>query len=275
MSWDIVNSLLDLMRLVICLIFLSIASIYDIKFREVPNLLWIIFAPLGLALSLTSLILNIYDRLLVFTWIVILIIMSSLSLALFYFGLMGGADSKALICLALSAPARLDVSVIRPVLRSRLQQFFPILVSISTFNNAVLIASLLTIIIALRNLIDLIRSSDGLFKGLEGESFLKKALAFMIGYRVDARKLRSRRHYYISMEEFSLERNGSIKRHLKIFRPMNASGEVKVWVPEDFEGKIWVTPGLPFLLFIEAGFIMTMLLGDIIMWLVANLLGAL
>lgn len=273
MIWNMVDNFLDPVRLSICLIFLSIATAYDIKFREVPNLIWIIFAPLGLALSLTSLALNMSDQQLIFTWIVILIIMLGLSLALFYFGLVGGADSKALICLALSAPARLDIGVIGMISHNRLQQIFPILVPISTFNNAVLLAASLIIVMVLRNIVDLVRSSGGIFRGLEGESSLKKALAFMVGYRVDAKKLRSKRNYYISMEEFSFERDGSVIRHLKLFRPVGADDRVRVEVPEGFEGKVWVTPGLPFLLFIEAGFIVTIFLGDIMLWLVANLIG--
>ncbi|MEM3715585.1 MAG: A24 family peptidase C-terminal domain-containing protein [Candidatus Bathyarchaeia archaeon] len=260
-----VNALLDLLRLGLCLSFLTVASIYDLKFREVPNTVWIISAPIGLTLSAISLALNISSRPLdALIWTVTLIIVSGLSLALFYLGLWGGADAKALICLAASMPTRLNIEAIRPMLEQCLQNSFSLPISISTLNNSVLAAALLTATIALRNLIDLARSGGKIFEGLEGEGLIKKTLAFMTGYRVDAEKLRSKRHHYIIIEEFSVGSNGSFKRRLKGLRLLGAENDVEGKVPEDICGKIWVTPALPFLLFMEAGLIMTVFLGDVI-----------
>lgn len=262
-----VNVLLDLLRLSLCLTFLSIASIYDLKSREVPNTVWIISAPIGLALSITSLVLNGLSSLLdALTWIATLTIVSGLSLALFYLGLWGGADAKALICLAVSMPTRLNIETVKPMLEQRLQNTFSLPILISTLNNSVLAAALSTVVIALRNFIDFARSDGKIFEGLEGERFIKKTLAFMTGYRVDAEKLRSKRHHYIIMEEFSVESDGSFKRRLKGLQLLGAKNDVESKIPEEICGKIWVTPALPFLIFMEAGLIMTVFLGDIIFW---------
>lgn len=258
--------LLDSLRLGLCLTFLSIASFYDLKFREVPNIIWVISAPIGLTLSVISLALNGSSHFLdTLTWIATLVMISGLSLALFYLGLWGGADAKALICLAVSMPTRLNIGAIKPMLEYSLRNTFSLPAPISTLNNSVLAAALLTVAITLKNLIDLARSGGKIFEGLEGVSFLKKALVFMTGYRVDAEKLRSKRHHYIVMEEFSVESDGSFKRRLKV-RLLSAENDVESKIPEKICGKIWVTPALPFLLFMEAGLIMTMFLGDVIFW---------
>lgn len=268
-----VNGLLDSLRLSLCLTFLSIASIYDLKFREVPDLVWIISAPVGLALSIASLVLSGTNQISeMIVWIMTLIVVSGLSLALFYSGLWGGADAKAMICLAISMPPRLNIEFIKPIFEQRSQNVFPLPIPISTLNNSVLAAALLTAAMSLRNLIDLARSGGRIFEGLEKTSLLKKALAFTTGYRVKAEKLRSGKHHYMIMEEFSMEGDGSFKRNLKILRILGANDETKSKIPEGINGKIWVTPALPFLLFMEAGLIITVFLGDIIFWLTFNLL---
>ncbi|MCX8170464.1 MAG: prepilin peptidase [Candidatus Bathyarchaeota archaeon] len=268
-----VNGLIDSLRLSLCLMFLSIASIYDLKFREIPDIIWIISSPIGLALSVISLALSAPNQVSdIIIWIATVAIVSGLSLTLFYLGLWGGADAKALICLSLSMPTRLKIRFINPVLERHSQYVFPLPMPISTLNNSVLAAALLTAAISLRNLIDLARSGGRIFEGLEETGFLRKTLAFITGYRVEAEKLRSGKHHYIIMEEFSLKGDGTLKRSLKILHVLGAEGEVESKIPEGINGKIWVTPALPFLLFIEIGFITTIFIGDVIFWLAFNFL---
>jgi len=262
---------LDSARFAISLIFLSAASIHDIKSREVPNYIWATFAPIGLALTLISLALNGWNQTIILAWIVTAAVTIGLSMALFYLGLFGGADAKALMCLAASMPTQPNQAVIKPLMEA----YTPIPPPISTFNNAVLSASLLTIAISIRNLIDLARNGRRIFDGLEDEKLMTKAFAFMTGYRVHSRKLRSGKHHYIILEEFSKDENGRIKRRLKILKRLSIGGEgegEEKSILNDYEGEVWVTMGLPFIVFITFGFAASILIGDLIFLLINALL---
>ncbi len=260
---------LDPLRFLICLLFLMIASIYDIKTREVPNTVWIIFAPIGLALTLVQLALNNWDQTFIMKWIISATITIGLSLVLFYLGLFGGADAKALMCLAASMPTRPNLGNIKPILKPHM----PIVsmpLPLSTFNNAVLVASLLPIAIVSRNVVDLARSRGKMFEGLEEEKLIAKVFAFITGFRVDVQKLRVKKHHYMLLEVFDVEENGKMHRHLKILQRLSGNGEseVKENIPSEVDGKIWVTIGLPFLFFITLGFLSAIFLGDLVLWLV-------
>ncbi|MEM1586101.1 MAG: A24 family peptidase C-terminal domain-containing protein [Candidatus Bathyarchaeia archaeon] len=258
--------LLDLTRISICLLFLLIASFHDIRSREVPDAVWILFAPLGLALTLSSFILGGLDIQFIFMWILIIAMTSCLSIALFYLGLFGGADAKALICLAAAMPLQPNLSLAKLFAGHSIQPFIP--PPISTFNNAVLLAALSTIPILVRNLVDYMRNKR-IFEGLEHEGLLKKAISLLTGYRVDVDKLRSGRHHYLLMEEFIEREDGSVVKRLKVFSRLPTDENwPKEMLPAALRGKVWVTPGLPFIVFITLGFSAAMLVGDIIFLLV-------
>lgn len=258
-------------RFITCLLSLSMASVYDIKTREVPDEIWILFAPISVALTVTSLFLGGWRQEAILSLAISLMVMSALSTALFYIGLFGGADAKALIYLAAAMPEHPNFSPAGLPLGLSAQRLI-ILPPISTFSNAALIASLSIIGIVLRNLVDLARNKR-IFVGLEHERLIAKIGAFLIGYRVDADKVRAKRDHYLPLEEFGKHEDGSIKRKLKIFRRLSWDGdEIGMDVPAGIHGKIWVTPGLPFLLFITVGFITAIFIGDIILLLVGFML---
>jgi preflagellin peptidase FlaK len=262
---------LDSARFAISLIFLLAASVHDIKSREVPNYIWAAFAPIGSALTLISIALNGWNQTIILAWIVTVAVTIGLSMGLFYLGLFGGADAKALMCLAASMPTQLNQAVIKPLMEAHA----PIPLPISTFNNAVLSASLLSIAISIRNLIDLARNGRRIFDGLEHEKLITKAFAFMTGYRVHSRKLRSGKRHYIILEEFSKDEDGRIKRRLKILKRLSISGEgegEEKSIPSDYDGEVWVTMGLPFIVFITFGFVASILIGDLIFLLINALL---
>ena len=256
---------LDSARVLVSLMFLSAASVYDLKFREVPNSVWVAFTPIGLALTFASIALNGWNQTVILAWIVTAAVTIGLSVFLFYLGLFGGADAKALMCLAASMPTQPNLVVIKPVMEA----YASISPPISTFNNAVLLASLLTIAISIRNLMDLAKCGGRIFDGLEDESVVKKAFIFLTGYRVHSGKLRSRGHHYIILEEFSRGEDGRIRRRLKMLKRLsgeeNLGGES---IPGEFDGEVWVTIGLPFIVFITFGFAASMLVGDLIFLLV-------
>jgi preflagellin peptidase FlaK len=261
--WIRMDEWIDPLRFLLCLLFLLIASIYDIKTREVPNWVWAVFAPIGLALTFTSLALGGWSYQRITMLVISAFLTICLSVALFYIGMFGGADAKALMCLAAAMPIYPEEFE----LTARLLLPMP---PISTFNNAVLVASLLTIAISFRNLIDLIKSKGRIFEGLEEDSLVKKIAAFITGFRVDAEKIVDEKHYYILLEEFSRGENGKLIRRLKILRSLNNEEQEEKLIPKELCGKVWVTMGLPFLVFIMLGFLTSFIFGDIIFWLIAT-----
>lgn len=253
---------LESLRIFLSFSFLVLSSFFDLRSREVPNWVWMLFAPLGFASSFLQFYMEKENSFLVF-WLLSFLVTTGLSLALFYLGLFGGADAKALICL----------SVAMPVYSSSLHPYFRVsnpIFSLSVFSNAVLGSSLLVFGIAGHNLFRLIQTRGKLFEGLERESFWNKILVFMIGYRIDLDKL-GRDSHHIPLEYFSEGEHGETIRHLRVSpRLAEEPFGKKHCFDGPFEmanGKIWATPGLPFLVFVTIGFFVALFAGDVIMWL--------
>jgi len=258
---------LESLRILLSFSFLAASSWYDFKTREVNNRMWMLFASLGFILSFLQFCLAEGDPFLIL-WVISFLVTTVISLALFYLGFFGGADAKALISL----------SIALPVYPSTVDPYFKVLVPLfplTVFGNALLGSSLLIFVIAGYNLAKLIQSRGRLFEGLEEEPFWKKTLAFMIGFKVDVDRLKSGSHN-ISLEYFSRGEDGKIVRHLRISPRLDEEQIQKKEFSEDFpreiRGKIWVTPGLPLLLFVTAGFVAALLIGDIITWLTFQLI---
>src|SRR3989441_11353178 len=92
---------IDLAALIISLGVLIVASLSDLKTREVSNRFWIIYAPVA-AVLFTGRILFAPDT------AVILLVSAAATIVvaflLFQFGAMVGADSNALMCIAVALP---------------------------------------------------------------------------------------------------------------------------------------------------------------------------
>lgn len=257
---------LEVTRACLSFLFLTASSWYDYKKREVSNWVWLIFAPLGLMFSLLQFYYTRDQVFLLFMGLSLLIV-TGVSLALFYLGFFGGADAKALICLSLALPVY--PSYLNPGTRVILP-FFPL----SVLSNAVFFSSMSIFSIALYNLYRRLRTGENLFEGFEDEPLWKKVLAFFTGIKVDVKGL-CNSHHYIPLETISRGENGENIRRLKIFFRLSEDSTQDISSLNDFysniEGKIWVTPSLPFLVFITIGFIAVHFLGDILATLAVQL----
>ena len=99
------NQILDGARIVLCLGFLVYASWCDYKTREVSNKVWVIFGPLALLLTGVQILLFSSQPVQMVTFYVLsFAITSGLAITIFYVGGFGGADAKALMCIALALP---------------------------------------------------------------------------------------------------------------------------------------------------------------------------
>jgi len=257
------NEIFDGARVFLCLTFLVYASWSDYRTREVSNKVWAVLAPS--AFALTTLQFLFFAPELLYTYVLSFIITSALALTLFYAGAFGGADAKALICLSLALPSYPTYLLQQPP--SIVSPIFPIIV----FTNAVLLAALTVVYAVLRNLLWKSRNEEGLFEGLEKESIGRKILTLLCGYKVKITQLEKVEHLY-PLEDVYVTETGEKRRRLLVFpkdeeregileRILNATEEGKL------ENEVWITPGLPLLIFITAGLIVALAFGDIV-WVI-------
>ena len=216
-------------RILLALVMLSSATIIDIRKREVSDLMWIIFGVIaGILIFFEP---NLIEAAF---GVGFSLIVAPLVLILWRFGLFGGADALGLIVFAALAPmATLSNSAISP---------FSILV-----NSALLSVSPM-IFNFIRNSILILRKQD-IFHDFE-ETKSKKIFAMFLGFR-------SKNPKY----SFSLERQVGKKKRLNI--ALHHSDTAEYCTTPD----TWVTPGLPFMIFILGGFIIQLLFGDVILGL--------
>lgn len=222
------------LRIVAALAMLCMASAWDLRSRSVSDWLWIAFGAAAIALYVLD-VPAAEDLPMLFLG---LGVVAGVSFAAYRTGLFGGADSLGVIVLALLVPTYSGayMQVGEPGL------LFPLTV----FTNALLVSAFQVAANVARNLPSLRR---GLFAGFEQESASKKAVAFLIGYR--ARNPRF---------AFPIETGGSQRRFDFGFKNAETA---------DYESRkdVWVTPGIPFLVFLLAGFIVSILFGDLIVFL--------
>jgi preflagellin peptidase FlaK len=256
---SVIERILDAARVFLCVGFFVYASWADWKTREINNWVWVLFAPLALTLTAIEYVFFV-PGLLVFLGLSFAI-MSLLAIVLFYAGAFGGADAKALMCLALALP------YFPYYFLSSVSSYSPIF-PITVFSNGVLLAAFTVVYALLRNLIWKLRKNSKLFEGLDNESAWHKLLALVTGYKIDISALEKNPHVY-PLEDINTKEKDADQRHLLVF-PKDETQETIVAriITAGHEGKIqdgvWVTPGLPLLIFITAGLIVALVFGDMV-----------
>jgi len=261
-------------KVTLSLAFLLYASWSDYKTREVSNRVWAFYAPLALFLSLSELLLYEPTKLPFFG--LSFGVTATFAVILFYTGAFGGADSKALMCIALALPF-FPETLFAPIFASGIsplaQYFFPLTI----FSNAVLFAAASGIYMLLRNLIWRIKTRKKIFEGTLGtESIGKKMLVIITGYKVSVAKLKEKWHVY-PMEDVE-EGEDALKRKLVVVPKDEGRNEIverlsKAVDAGKIDAYVWATPGLPMLIFVTIGFIVALLFGDVIWLLVSFVLG--
>ena len=262
------NEWLEASRVLLSLFFLVLSSWYDFKKREVSNKMWAIYGPASLTLLLLQFFTDYsYNKEgIPIQWLVSIGLTTIIALVLFYIGFFGGADSKALICLSIALPVYPSFTYEYIMI---LVPFFPLAVLV----NSVLGSSLLIIVITGYNLGLMILKRERLFEGLEEEPLWSKVIAFATGFRVDSEKMKDGSHY-MPLERFSRGEDSKIIRHLKVTPRIEDDPQKESQQKEflnELHEKVWVTPGLPFLVFVTAGFIAALVVGDFTSWLILRM----
>jgi preflagellin peptidase FlaK len=261
------NQILDGARIILCLSFLVYASWSDWKTREVSNKVWVIMGPAALALTgLQFLFYSSQPLQLLQTYVLSFAITSVLAVAVFYAGGFGGADAKALMCIALALPVYPSYILSLPT------GLFSPLFPLTIFTNSVLLGALSVFYALLRNLLWKARNRGSLFDGLDEESFGRKVLAVVSGYKVKLSKLQT--NHLFPLEDVEVNADGETKRKLMVFPKDEEQEEIVSRIAENIqkkklENEVWVTPGLPLLIFVTAGLIVALTYGDIV-WILLS-----
>lgn len=226
-------------RLVACVVMLILASILDLKEREISDKVWIGFGSFGLLLTAVELNVSSINLL---QYGIGIGITTPIAYAIYRTGLFGGADAKALVAIAMILP------------------FYDIPFKIHGFpaftvlTNATILTFSHIIHNVIRNSIDLARGRT-MFEGFE-ESGTRKTLAFMIGFRSNTPK------GYL----FSMENNEEGRRRFN-FHP----AAYDEYVTPNTKN-IWVTPALPFIVYMALGFAVMIIFGDLLALILTNIL---
>ena len=225
--------LLNLLRFLVGFSILAFASYTDIKTRRAPNILWVIMGVIGVSFLIADFfVMDLSSQI----WYLIFIpIMIVLMYVLFQVRLIfGGADAKALMALAILVPFVPTI------------YHFPLTVSLMPyswviFSNAVVIFLVMPLSLAVYNL-------------AKGNLIFPQCF---LGYMMPVEEAK---HHFV----WPLEKIDNGKRKF-LYKP-SLMDESEVYAAFQKQGihKIWVTPKVPFMIPLLAGFITAFFLGDIL-----------
>ena len=230
-----VISFLDVIRFFTGFSILFYASYTDIKTRRAPNILWIIMGGIGcVLLGIHFMIDGFGDQIM---YLIFIPIMIGLMYLFFQLRLIfGGADAKAIMALA----------ILTPLFPFQTGSTFPVFRSIMPFSWVVFSNSILLFLCIPLSLLIL--------------NIIKKNIKFphcFIGYKVTIKK---------EKETFvwPLERiiDGKL-RFSYVPHAFDASDQLTLFEKKGYK-EIWVTPKIPFMIPLLAGFVTAFFVGDIL-----------
>jgi preflagellin peptidase FlaK len=243
-------STLNFASVVLCLLTLTWASYWDVRRRTVGNGPWLLLIAVAAALTTFRFLSHATPNLLHLLYSVVLTAM--LCYLFFRLGLFGGADAKALICISLLLPAQPRFHIY--------SYYFPVLGTVPPAFPFALGTLLNTTILALG--VPIFLFFLNLFR-LGFRELKKDPSSAFIGYKVAIDNLPKCRH--IRLVHHYEEADGNITRRFRFGG--EAIDEELTARLKDYhcQGKlgtyVWVTPDLPFMVFITLGFLSASLLG--------------
>jgi len=242
---------MDIYCVVFSLLILAYACYSDIRKRSVSNIVWLVMAGVGIAFAGYYTVVQGLSFLIPFIFSAA--ITGAVSYIFFRLGLFGAADAKALICIALLFPTPPGFTILShqfPVFGASVPVAFPF--ALIVLLNAAVLALAVPISLFFRNLHSL---------GLK--EFTRNAAMCFVAYRVNIDRLRSVR--FARLTHTYEERDGYLTRRYALGGiPLNSDTVQKLQAyhrEEKVTAEVWVTPELPFILFIALGFLACCLLG--------------
>jgi preflagellin peptidase FlaK len=238
--------------LIINILFVNIAmassmliftSYVDLKKREVEDKVWIIFGVIGVFVEVYEIANGSMELI---TLLVSVGLAGLIGFGIFFLGLYGGADAKALVVL----------SIILPYLNPHVGIYG--IVPLIVLTNGVLLSMILPIGLLIMNL-GRIASGQKIFEGFD-ESVPRKLLACLLGYKSNGMP----RNFQFPMEKRVEAKDDRLKE--KSAKKFDFG-----FIQDEFESTpgTWVTPGIPLLVFFTIGFFVLLSYGDLVIGLVS------
>ncbi|HDS44632.1 MAG TPA: A24 family peptidase [Methanomicrobia archaeon] len=232
-----------------CATILCYACYSDLKTRTVSNKLWLLLLAVGLPLALYNGYRSGVPFLIGLGYSIGFTTL--LAYLFFYLNLFGGADAKALMGIALLIPTN-------PLFAAPIPDPFPF--AITTLFNGAMLSVLVFPLMFLYNVVKLPPSELRAHLGLAFVGYKRSIDTLASAKRTFQRLL----HSY----ELDEESGGETVRRAFVIRGLeideDAIHELKTYHEQGKIGDaVWVTPGLPYMLFITAGFFFAFFAGNL------------
>lgn len=253
--------MIEILKILFAIPFLLYGCYTDLKERRVSNKVWKYMLETGSVFVIYEVFTGgiPYLKSLILSSVIVFISIY----ILFQLGAFGGGDAKGLIVLSILFP-------LYPVFQFS-GKAYPLLgvppVGLFTFTvleNALLVTVLVPLGMFCYNLLHF------------SPEMFKNPFYMFIGYRTEVSSLKNKKHLGL-LEKFELDENGGVIRKFAragLNFDANQKPELEEYVKKGLiEKEIWVTPGLPFMLSITAGFVTAAVFGDLIFYAVLNFLG--
>jgi preflagellin peptidase FlaK len=231
------------LKLLLIGVALAIGSWQDIKTREIDDRLWLVAGIAGGLLTVAEIATTPAYPLVLAGFSIVLT--AVLAFGIYFLGLYGGADAKALLVIALAMPVNTFAASSLPI--------FPL----SVFGNSLVISLMIIPACLIANA--LMAGRGSLFAGVKA-SALKKVAALFTGIKVSPETAKS---VHFNLIEWPLPSGGS---ELKIFHKVEEVDETKRFVAG--AKSVWVTVAIPMIVFFLGGFILAALGVDILIGLI-------
>lgn len=250
-------------KIVLGLAFLGLASFQDYSTREIDDRIWLAFGALGGAVSIYEVVsLSDYATTLIF--LVSVFVSFLIGLALYYGGLTGGADAKAIWALGLTFPYYPSNPLFSPIL-----PVYPLMV-LSILDNAMLLTLALVFHNVIRNSIHLTRTRDAFPSGLPG---WKKIVLIATAIRVRTSKVDWSKAFPVEVIDFSSDPpEKRISLFTSVKEDVDADGIARGHELGLIGDDIWISQGIPLVIFFAAGFLLSLILGDLLLALLSSVL---
>lgn len=251
--------MIDLLKVLLCLPFLIYSCYSDIKTRRVSNKVWPVMLGAALPLILYDMVTlgspYIFRTLISFAVIFVFVYI------LFTIHAFGGADAKVLMVISIILPLfpKLSLNSTQlPLWGVPLLDLF----TFTVFGNSVLLTVIVPLGLLLYNLVT-----------VPPKELLKKPLYALIGYR---QKIASLQEGHIRLiERYEETPDGVVSKFTRTGTSIDADTILKLkelHKKGSIDDYVWITPGLPFMIPITAGFLAAVVFGDLIFYLSFNYL---
>lgn len=227
------REVLSIIRVSLISTTLFYTSYLDWKYREIKDIVWIVSGTIALALTAFDLAYE-WSTDNLFLSLLSIGFSAGLAFAFYFLGLYGGADAKAILVISIGLPLYPSARSLHPF------------TGLASLINGLLFSLILPICILLYNLTQLIKG-ERIFEGFQHEKLMRKIFALFFGVRL--KNARDKKYWFL-MEEY----NGIRKFKFGLF---------SLELSEIDRDDVWVTPGIPLLIFITMGFLYYVFVGDL------------